>query len=69
MDNKQFKKARQTLGLTISETATILNVDSRTIRKWEAAETCTTSRSPNPIAVRVMKWLLSGFRPPEFPNK
>lgn len=67
MNNKQFKEARQSLGLTLSETAKILDVDSRTIRKWEASDNCSTARHPNPIASRVMQWMLDGFRPPEFP--
>jgi DNA-binding transcriptional regulator YiaG len=64
---QEFKEARRKLGLTLSELAAILNVDSRTIRRWEAEESVETSRPPNPVAVRVMEWMLDGYRPPQWP--
>jgi len=69
MNNHQFKKARHQLGLTLSELGHILNTDARTIRKWEAGSECSTSRHPNPIASRVMQWMLDGYKPKQWPNK
>lgn len=60
MTPAEFKQARQSLGLTLSQLAAILDVDSRTIRKWEAPESALTSRDPNPTACQVLRWLASG---------
>lgn len=68
MTPSQFKQARQQLGLSLSELAAILGVDDRTIRKWEAPEDTNSARPPNPIAVRVVQWLLDGYRPPQWPK-
>ncbi len=66
MTSEEFKEARHSLGLTLSELGHILSTDPRTVRKWEAKQG-TNARSPNPVAVRVMQWMLDGFRPPEWP--
>lgn len=68
MTPTEFKEARKKLGLTQSALAAVLNVNSRTVRKWEA-EDAKDDRPPNPIACRVLEWMLDGFRPPEFPAK
>jgi DNA-binding transcriptional regulator YiaG len=67
MDNTEFKAARNGLGLTLLELALILDTDPRTVRKWEAATDRSTARAPNPIAVRVLTWMVDGYRPPEWP--
>lgn len=59
----QFKEARHTLGLSASRLGAILDVDPRTIRRWEQD---VDGRPPNPIACRVMAWMLEGYRPPEW---
>jgi len=61
----EFKQARQKLGLSASQLGHILNTDPRTVRKWEQED---GTRPPNPIACRVMEWMLNGYRPPEFPK-
>jgi DNA-binding XRE family transcriptional regulator len=66
MEKKEFKEARTRLGLTQKQLAHILNVHPRTIPKWEYDD---GTRPINPTAVRVMSWLLSGWRPPEWPQK
>ena len=68
MRAQEFKEARKTLGLTQSQLGQILNTNPATIRKWEMNDDRSTSRDPNPVAARVMKWMLNGFRPPEFPT-
>ena len=68
MTPSEFKKARHTLGLSLSQLSAILGTDSRTIRKWEADENLPTARRPNETASRVMQWMLGGFRPPQWPD-
>ncbi|MGI3169957.1 helix-turn-helix domain-containing protein [Pseudooceanicola sp. C21-150M6] len=67
MSPEEFKEARQKLGLTQSELGRIIDTAPQTIRKWEMDESRSTARSVNPVAAQVMRWLLDGFRPPEWP--
>jgi ribosome-binding protein aMBF1 (putative translation factor) len=68
MSPHQFKEARRKLGLTQGQLSLILDTAPQTIRKWEMGEECSTARGVNPIAARVMQWMLDGYRPPEFPR-
>ena len=61
----KFKEHRYDLALTQEELGHILNVNGRTIRKWETDD---GTRPVNPIAIRVMEWMIAGYRPPEFPK-
>jgi DNA-binding transcriptional regulator YiaG len=65
MTPAEFRETRRKLGLSIAELGTILNTEPRTIRRWEGEE---GARPPNPVAVRVLEWLLKGWRPPEWPT-
>jgi len=67
MTAEEFKRARQTLGLTQSQLGAILDAAPQTIRKWEMGETRSTSRAVNPVAARAVSWMLAGYRPPEWP--
>lgn len=58
-----FKDARKALGLSIRDVAHIINSNEKTVRIWERSE----GRGPNPVAARIMIWLLDGYRPPEWP--
>jgi transcriptional regulator with XRE-family HTH domain len=69
MTPQDFKAARQKLGLTQSQLGQVLNTAPQTIRKWEMPESNSTARGVNPVAARVMGWLLDGFRPPEWPQE
>ncbi len=62
MTPSQFKQAQKSLGLSAAALGRILNVDPRTIRRWGSDG---DPRPVNPIAARVMQWLLAGFKPPE----
>ena len=68
MSPQEFKKARETLGLSAAQLGKILNTDPRTVRRWEADENDKSSRPPNPIACRVIEWMIDGYRPPEWPH-
>lgn len=68
MTSEQFKEARQSLGLTLAQLGVILDTDPRTIRKWEADSSASTSRGPNPVACRAVQWMLAGYRPPQWPR-
>lgn len=68
MTPREFKRARQTLGLTLSNLADILGVDARTVRKWEA-EHGNSARPPSPMAVKVLGWMMKPGRPPEWPGQ
>ena len=68
MTPDEFKSARRKLGLTQSQLGAILDTLPQTIRKWEMGKDRKTARSVNPIAARVMQWMLAGYRPPEWPR-
>jgi DNA-binding transcriptional regulator YiaG len=68
MSPSEFKQARKNLGLTQAQLGAILDTGPTAIRKWEASDNCSTARSVNPIAARTMRWMLAGFRPPEWPK-
>lgn len=68
MTPDEFKAARRQLGLTQAELGRILDTAPQTIRKWEMPPENNTARGPNPVACQVMRWLLAGFRPPEWPK-
>jgi DNA-binding transcriptional regulator YiaG len=65
----EFKAARRKLGLTQAELGAVLDTAPQTIRKWEMPPENSTARGVNPVAARVMRWLLDGFRPPEWPRR
>ena len=55
MNKTEFREARQTLGFSQKQLATLLKVASdRTVRRWEAGE----KDIPGPVVV-LMNWLLS----------
>lgn len=66
MNGSEFKAARERLGLTYGELGAILgDIRPDTIRKkWERDEP-----SPSPMACQTLKWMLEGFRPPEWPDR
>ncbi len=68
MTPSDFKAGRNQLGLTQAQCAKVMAVTPQTIRKWETDAGNSTARSVNPTAAQVMRWMLAGFRPPEFPQ-
>lgn len=68
MTPEEFKAARYELGLSISQAAHVLGVNTSTLKKWEMPSSASTGAKVNPTAVRAMRWMLDGFRPPEWPE-
>jgi DNA-binding XRE family transcriptional regulator len=62
MTPAEFKEARRRLGLSAAAMGAILATDPRTVRRWESEA---DPRPVNPIAARVVGWMLGGWRPPE----
>jgi len=60
MTSQEFKYARESLGLSVTELSIKLGMspDGRNIRRWEDG-----TRPPNPVAVRCLKWFMAGFDP------
>ncbi len=62
MTAEEFAQARRDLGLSQRQLAYVLGTSERSIRKWESPD----KFGPNPVAVRVVLWILEdGFQPPE----
>lgn len=66
MTGAEFKAARERLGLTYSELGAILGgIRADTIRrKWEIDKP-----GPSPMACQAVRWMLDGYRPPEWPDR
>ena len=58
-----FSEARQAAGLTVRETASLLSVDTVTVRRWEMAPNKSTARTAPPLAIKVLKWFADGVPP------
>lgn len=54
-----FRKARQLLGLGITEFAALHKVAPQTIRRWEMPETAISHRKPGGSAIALTEHLLS----------
>lgn len=67
MTSEEFKAARIKLGLTVKQLAAILDKNHSTISRWEAQPNASTKTPIDPTAIRVMEWMLDGFRPPQWP--
>jgi len=65
MTPTEFKQVRRKLGLSATQLGHILNSDPRTVRRWESED---DARPVNPIAMRVVQWMLDGYRPPQWPD-
>ncbi|MEC9434636.1 MAG: antitoxin Xre-like helix-turn-helix domain-containing protein [Pseudomonadota bacterium] len=68
MDHEEFRAGRRRLGLTQGQLGALLGIDARTIRRYETDPASEKqSRPPHPAACAALRWLLGGFRPPEWP--
>ena len=69
MEADEFKTTRKRLGLTQAACAQLLGTNTSTVQRWEAPDGASTKTSVNPQAAIMMRWLLAGWRPPEWPGK
>lgn len=60
----EFRQARHTLGLSVSQAAKLCNVEARTIRRWETGAGNGDGRNPHPSACRIMEVALTSARRP-----
>lgn len=67
MTAEEFKASRLRLGLSVRQLAVILDTSPQSVTKWEAPPSASTSSKVNTIAAQAMRWMLAGFRPPEWP--
>lgn len=68
MTPTEIKQARQSLGLSVAQIATLLDTDPQTIRRMEQSETANTFRKPAPRMVRLIRAYLDGYRPNDWPT-
>ena len=68
MTPEEIKEARQKLGLSSHQLASLLETDPQTIRRMEQSETANTFRKPAPRMVRLLRAYLDGYRPADWPQ-
>lgn len=69
MTNEELRSARERLGLTPAETATMMEVDTSSVHKWERDPTLASARPAPARVVRLMNAYLSGYRPDDWPER
>ena len=67
MTPAEIKEARQKLGLSSHQLASLLETDPQTIRRMEQSETANTFRKPAPRMVRLIRAYLDGYRAADWP--
>jgi DNA-binding transcriptional regulator YiaG len=68
MNSTEVKQMRQSLGLSLSEFAEMLDTDRTTALKMELSEGSSQYRKPAPRMIRLMEAYKSGYRPPDWPE-
>jgi len=63
MTGDDFRAAREALELNEDQLGELLDVETDTILKWES-----DFHGPPGFVAEAMRWLLSGFRPSDFPT-
>ena len=59
MSPQEFQSARIELGLSAEALGQLLGKTTRTIHRWEMHPEAKSARPPDPLACRVMRWLLA----------
>jgi DNA-binding transcriptional regulator YiaG len=65
---EEMKEARQTLGLSQAQLATVLYTDARTVRAMEAAPDTSKHRKPAVRMVPLLNAYLEGYRHQDWPT-
>ena len=68
MTPAQIKEARQKLGLSVNQMATMIDTDPLSVRRMEGNPEAKTHRLPAPRMVRLIEAYLSGYRPLDWPH-
>lgn len=68
MTPAQIKEARQKLGLSVAQLATMIDTDPLSVRRMEGNPEAKTHRLPAPRMVRLIEAYLSGYRPLDWPH-
>jgi ribosome-binding protein aMBF1 (putative translation factor) len=68
MTPAEIKEARQKLGLSVAQLATMIDTDPLSVRRMEGNPDAKTHRHPAPRMVRLIKAYLSGYRPLDWPH-
>lgn len=68
MTPAQIKEARQKLGLSVTQLATMIDTDPLSVRRMEGNPEAKTHRHPAPRMVRLIEAYLSGYRPSDWPH-
>ncbi|MFC6640845.1 MULTISPECIES: helix-turn-helix domain-containing protein [Sulfitobacter] len=63
-----LRAARQALGLTQAQLATMLDTDAQSVRRMEMPQDASTARQPGPRAARLVAAYLDGHRPDDWPD-
>lgn len=67
MNPSDIKQARQSLGLSTAQLASLLDTDPQTVRRMEQRPDAKTFRSPAPRMLRLLRAYLDGYRPADWP--
>ena len=68
MTPAEIKEARQKLGLSVAQLATMIDTDPLSVRRMEGNPEAKTHRLPAPRMVRLIEAYLSGYRPLDWPH-
>jgi DNA-binding transcriptional regulator YiaG len=69
MTPTELKEARQSLGLSVSQLADLLETDAQSIRRMEMPHDRSTHRFPAPRMQRLIEAYLDGYRPDDWPQE
>ena len=70
MTPAEIQEARQSLGLSRAELATLLDLQrAQAVQRMEMTPTASTHRPPPPRVARLIKAYLAGYRPDDWPQK
>jgi len=68
MNHIELKAARQSLGISLSAIATLLDTDADSVRRMEMEPHRSKHRRPAPRMVRLIEAYLAGYRPADWPK-
>lgn len=67
MNHKQFRRARLCLGLNQAQMGAMLGITWQQVSRYEMDPETPTSRAVSPMAARLMRAYVEGYRPCDWP--